>query len=208
MIRHYLLVFIGCMVVGSSLSSKVKFISSQRYLDETISLINPLSVVFCYNEPRNLVRDDRKTISYAKKGFKEASYLDAYEVSKIKFSYVNLEKLPHLKQQYNLSDNHEIGHILLFKDGKNVAVKSLEMHKDSIKNIMYQTTKNLIDALMGNDIKELIKKDQEYKKELMKIRAANAARFIGGYYGGYYNGYAHPHWRGYYHRPELRMYYW
>ena len=221
MVRR-LYIFFVLFIAGSSLLAKVKSITSQKGFDQIVSAVNPLSVIFIYREPRkNLERETRKAIRYARKGFKNVSYLDAYEIAGIKFGQVNLEKMPELQEEFDLekdekgnnSPHSEQGYIILFKRTRAIHVsRPFVLHQDGSENLIYNSTKNLIDAYMGDDINELIQEHVEHQRELEKARA-EAAVYIDPYYlydpfNYYYNGYNAPRWRQHhYQRPGFGIHF-
>jgi hypothetical protein len=207
-------IFLALFILGSSLLAKVKFITSQKSFDQIVSATNPLSVIFFYNEPRKgLERDEKKAIRYARKGFKDVSYLDAYKIAEIKFGQVNLTKMPHLREEYGVSSDLQQGQIGLFKGSRHIKTsRPFTLHKDGSKDLIYNSTKNLIDLYMGNEINELIEEHVDHQRELEKIRAESVMQlspyFLYNPFDSYYHGYHVPYWRRRgYHRPGFGMHF-
>ncbi|MCF7900278.1 hypothetical protein K9K77_02095 [Candidatus Babeliales bacterium] len=210
-----LILFFAFFILDSSVLARVKSIASQKGFDTLVSATNPLSVIFFYRKPRkNIDPDTKQAIRYARKGFKDVSNLEAYNTAGVKFGQVNLDTMPELQEMFDLEQdengklilNSEQGHIVLFKRTRAIHVsRPFVLHKNGSERLIYNSTKNLMDSYMGDDIDELIQDQLEHQQELEKIRAENTLQMVTPYFlydpfDTYYNGYYEPWRRRYHHR--------
>jgi hypothetical protein len=208
--RHFkflsALVLLSAVIITSvNLVAKVSSVRDLKRFDNYVSAEYIITIVLAYTQPKKMDSDGRRAIREAERGFRDASDNNIHKKIKMKFVKVNLDRIPELVSEYNLSKDQNNASIVLFKRGRHVATAQVKLKKDSARNAVYNETKDAINDNFGSYIDNILQEIADLEADIAVARASAPRYDYNPFYSSWwdhsYHGYYHPYHHRYYHRP-------
>lgn len=196
-------ILIAVVIVSINLSAKVRSIRDLKRFDDYVSLNYLITVVMAYTQPKGLSSTEKRAIREAERGLRDISENVVYKKVKVKFAQVNLDRVPQIADDYQLTKDPHTVSLLFFRRGQLIATAPVELEESSAYGAVYNATKDGIEQNFAEYINQILQEMQDLEEELARTRAA-APRYITPWYSSpwwdyYYHGYYYPYYR--YRRP-------
>jgi len=200
----------GSIVVGLNLLARVSSARDFKALNNNTAPEYPIAIAMAYTRTNDMEKEARNALRQAERGFNDASNVKIHKAlrKKIKYSKVNLNKVPAVADEYGLSKEPDIVTILIFKDGKMVTALPIRLSEATTDDEISATVQDAIDNNVGHYINTIIDEYNEHQKDLEVARAKRDTYYYRDrwgysnpwwdyYYHGYYNPHHYPHHSGF-----------